>query len=388
MGDTNVGIAKTYSTRNPVFCPRLPRGPGYNTRMNTQRQLRIWVAGFGVLALLSLLMATPGCSRKQPSNRDVWAEVDGHPIYRDEVERIYHGRTAEGTSAGSPEEELSFKLNILNELINNQILVDHASHSRITASEAETDNKIADLQSPYGKEEFQKKLREQGLSSGDLRQQVRQNLLITKLINKDIVSRIVVTDADIAAYYEKNKANFNVPETTYHIAQIQVTPQADSEVRNLKDDDAKTPAAAQRKVQALYARLQGGEDFATLAQGYSEDARTAAGGGDMGFIPLSTLNSSPPLKQVVTSLKVGQISGIITSSSGYHIIKLLGIEEAGQHTLADLQVQNAIRQTLRNEKEQLLKAAYIENLRDRTKVVNYLAEKIVKDAGTMGGGKP
>jgi peptidyl-prolyl cis-trans isomerase SurA len=342
------------------------------------RRCAVAAAGLASLALAALL---PGCARKPTPGREVWAEVDGQPIYRGQVERLYHGRTAQGTEAASPEEAASFKLNILNELINNQILVMHASHSRITASEAEIDTKVADLRSPYSKDEFQKKLQEQGLDSDALRNQVREGIIITKLINKEIVSHISVTDAEIAAYYEKNKANFNVAETTYHIAQIQVTPVPDAEIRNLKNDDAKTPAEAERKIQALYARLLSGDDFATVAQEYSEDPRTAAGGGDMGFIPASALNSSPPLKQMVTSLKVGQISPIIRSSGGFHIIKLLGMEEAGQHTLTDLRVQGAIRQSLRNEKEQLLKAAYIEMLRNRAKVVNHLAEDIVKAGG-------
>jgi peptidyl-prolyl cis-trans isomerase SurA len=339
------------------------------------------IVAAAVLAPLAVLALLPGCARKPTPGHEVWAEVDDQPIYREQVERLYHGRTAQGAEAASPEEAASFKLNILNELINNQILVTHASHSRITASEAEIDTKVAELRSPYSKDEFQKKLQEQGLDSDALRSQVREGIIITKLINKEIVSHISVTDAEIAAYYEKNKANFAVAETTYHIAQIQVTPGADAEVRNLKNDDAKTPAAAERKIQALYARLLSGEDFATVAQEYSEDPRTAAGGGDMGFIPASALNSSPPLKQMVTSLKVGQISSIIRSSGGFHIIKLLGMEEAGQHTLTDLRVQGAIRQTLRNEKEQLLKAGYIEMLRNRAKVVNHLAEDIVKAGG-------
>jgi len=255
----------------------------------------------------------------------------------------------------------------------------HASHSRITVSEAEIDAKVGELKSPYSPEEFQKKLQEQGLDNDALRKQIRESLILTKLINKDIIAHVNVTDADIAAYYEKNKANFNVTETTYHIAQIMVTPRPDAEVRNLKNDDAKTPTAAEHKVQALFEGLAHGEDFATVAQEYSEDPSTAAGGGDMGFIPESGLNAS--LKQVVNSLKVGQVSPIIHSNIGYHIFKLLGVEEAGQHTLTDLRVQSAIRQTLRNEKEQLLKAAYIEMLRNRSKVINHFAEDVVKASG-------
>ena len=336
------------------------------------------------LGTLALVFA---CRRQGADARERWAEVDGQPIYREEVERIFRSRVAAGTEAASPEQALSFKLSILGELISDQILVAHAAHTGVVVSEAEIDTKVAELASPYSKEEFQKKVNEQGLQMDDLRRQVRQTLIITKLINKEISSRIAVGDAEIARYYERNKASFNVPETEYHLAQIQVTPVADAEVRNLKNDDAKTPAAAERKIQALYVRLQAGNDFATVAQEYSEDPRTAAGGGDMGFVPASALDSSPQLKQVVSSLKVGQMSGIFRSSTGFHIVKLLSKEEAGQRLLSDVQVQNAIRQTLRNEKEQLLKAAYIEDLRNRAKVVNYLAAQIVKVGETPAGSK-
>jgi peptidyl-prolyl cis-trans isomerase SurA len=331
-----------------------------------------------VLAQLAGLAALTSCQRKGPSDRQVLAKVDGQPIFLDQVERVYRSRQGAGSDTNSPEEALSFKLNVLNELINNQILIDHASHAGITVSEAEVDNKVAELQTPYSAEEFQKRLHDQGLEMEDLRKELRRNIIITKLINKEIISNIKVTDAEIAAYYERNKANFNVPETEYHLAQIEVTPVADAEVRNLKNDDAKTPVAAEQKIQALYARLRAGEDFATVAQEYSEDPRTASGGGDMGFIPASALNSSPQLKQAVLGLEVNQITGIVRSSAGFHIIKLLGKEPAGMHTLSELRVQNAIRQTLRNEREQLLKAAYIETLRNRAKVVNQLAEQIVK----------
>lgn len=323
------------------------------------------------------LVTTLACGRKTASKREVWAEVDGQPVFRDQVERIYQTRMVASSDAGDSDQALSFKLSILNELINNQVLVAHAARSGISVSEAEVDNKIAQLESPYSKEEFQKKLRDQGLELSDLRQEVRKSLTINKLINKEISSRISVTDAEIASYYQRNKATFNVPETKYHLAQIEVTGVAEAEVRNLKNDDAKNPVAAERKIQALFARLQAGDDFATVAQEYSEDSNTAAGGGDMGFVPASALNATPQLKQVVNSLKVGQISGIFRTPRGYHILKLLGREEAGQYPLTDPRVQSAVRETLTNEKEQLLKAAYIEDLRNRTKVVNYLAHRVV-----------
>jgi peptidyl-prolyl cis-trans isomerase SurA len=331
--------------------------------------------------LLALLGCIVGCSHQAAPGADVWAEVDGKPITRQEVERQYRNRMNAGSDAGNREQELSFKLNILDELISNQILLAHAAHARITASEAEVDDRIAQLHSPYTAEEFQKKLADQGMTLADLRTQVRDSLVISKLTNKEIESRISVSAEEIKAYYEHNKANYSVPETEYHVAQIQVTPERDPEVHNLKNDDATSPVAAERKIQALYARLRAGEDFPTVAQEYSEDPRTAPGGGDMGFIPASSLESNPQLKKAILALQVGGLSGILQTPSGYHIIKLLGIETAGQHDISDPQVESAIRRSLMNEKEQLLKAAYIEDLRNRVNVVNYLAQQIVTAGG-------
>jgi peptidyl-prolyl cis-trans isomerase SurA len=345
------------------------------------------VAWVGILALAAATLALIGCSRQNNSGRVVWAEVDGKPIYREQVERHYRNRTSAASDTDNREQELSFMLNILDELISNQVLLAHAAHARVTVSEAEVDDRIAQLRAPYTEEEFQKRLGDQGMTLQDLREEVRNSLIINKLINKDIQSRINVSDAEIRAYYERNKSNYSVPETEYHLAQIEVTPERDPQVRNLKNDDASSPVAAERKIQALYARLRSGEDFAAVAQNYSEDPRTAPGGGDMGFIPASSLDSSPALKKAVTSLSVGGLSGIIQSSSGFHIVKLLGIEKPGQHDLSDPQVESAIRRNLMNEKEQLLKAAYIEDLRNRAQVVNYLAQQIVSAGGVPKGFK-
>ena len=82
-----------------------------------------------------------------------------------------------------------------------------------------------------------------------------------------------------------------------------------------------------------------------------------------------------------------QMSGILTSGNSFHIIKLLGREEAGQRQLNDPQVQASIRQNLMNEKEQLLKAAYIEVLRNRAKIENFLAARVVEDGGAKAAAR-
>jgi peptidyl-prolyl cis-trans isomerase SurA len=329
--------------------------------------------------------ATLACGRGRDAASEVWAEVDGRPILREQVERHYRGRAREGSEAGSAEQALSFKLSILNELIGNEILLAHASRAGITVSEAEVDKRVAELRSPYAEEEFRRRLDEQGLDDNRFRLEVRQSLVLSKLVNKEITSRLAVTDEEIASYYEQNKAAFHVPERQYHLALIQVTPERQPQVRNLKNDDAQTPAGAERKVKALYARVLAGEDFATVAQEYSEDPRTASGGGDMGFVPESALEGNPPIRQAVRALKPGEVTGILRTENGYHILKLIEIVEPGERLVSDPQVQAAIRRNLLNEKEQLLKTAYLEKLRNKAKVANYLAERIVKSGGGPEG---
>jgi peptidyl-prolyl cis-trans isomerase SurA len=318
----------------------------------------------------------------------VWAEVNGKPILRDEVERLYRSRPNSSPEGGNDVSALSLKLNILNELINNEILLAHASRAGVNVSEAEVEKKLGDLRTPYSEEDFQKRLKERGMTPNDLRQQVHDGLLVEKTINKEIMERVGVSDAEVAGYYARNKASFKVAETQYHLAQILVTPAPNPSLQNLANDDAKTPAAAERKVKALYARLRRGEPFDKLAQAYSEDPNTVSGGGDMGFVPASSLASQRNILMALQSLKVGQVSGIIRDSGGYHIVKILGREDAGQRPLSDPEVEQSIRQTLMNQKEQLLRDAYIEDLRDKARVSNYFVAQIVKGAGNPADLKP
>src|SRR5579863_4443708 len=164
---------------------------------NISHGTKIVLAGL-LLAGIALL---PACNQNTSPKAGVWAEVDGKPITKDQVERQYRGQAAAGSNAASQAQAVTFKLNILNELINNQILVEHASHAGISVAETEVDSKLKELQVAFTADEFQKKLREQGMDLDSLRQEIRENLIINKLINKEITSRIVVTDAEISDFY-------------------------------------------------------------------------------------------------------------------------------------------------------------------------------------------
>jgi peptidyl-prolyl cis-trans isomerase SurA len=331
-----------------------------------------------------------GCNKPTPHAADVWAVVNGTEIKRDEVEKYYRTRVNPEGQEPSQEEALSLKLNVLDELINNEILLERAKKLNLEATDGEVEDKFTELKSPYTEDEFQRQLNERRVSVSDLKRDLRRQLSIQKLLNREVVAKISITDQDVTDFYNANKPQFNVAEPQYRIAQILVTPRKDPGLRNRKNDDALDETQAQRKIKMLIDRLNSGADFAILAMDYSEDVNTAANGGDLGYIPESGLNPpqvDPLLKKTIMGLKPGQVSEPIQvrdrEGISYRILKLITRESPGLRGISDPQVQQTIRDTLRNRKEQLLRAAYLAIARDEVRVNNYLAQQVIEAAGKL-----
>src|ERR1700730_19272428 len=328
--------------------------------------------------------AAAGCNKEARHAPDVRAVVNGKEIKREEVDKYYRTRVNPEGQEPSAEESLSQKLNVLDELINNEILLEKAKKLNLEASDGEVEDKFTELKSPYTEDEFQRQLKTGGVSVDDLKRDLRRQLSITKLMNREVVAKIVITDQDMAEFYNTNKAQFNVAEPQYRIAQIVVTTKKEPQIRNRKNDDATNEAEAQRKVKMLMDRLNSGADFAQLAMDYSEDMNSAATGGDMGYVPESALNQSDPaLKKMVLGLKPGQVGPPIQLKEGYRILKLITRESPGLRGLSEPQVQQTIRDTLRNRKEQLLRAAYLAIARDEAHSTNYLAQQVIETSGKL-----
>lgn len=339
--------------------------------------------GAALLVALAIVLAFVSCGRV--GDKDVWATVNGAPITRAQVEEAYRARQTMLPGPSKPEQALSFYLTILNQLIDRKLLLDRAAELQITVSDQEVHARLAAMRAAYPGDVFKQHVKAEGLTPAGLRKQVRDDLTIRKLAQKAILSQVTVSTDEIARYYEHNKADFDEKQTKYHLADILVTPVPDPEIRNLMHDDARNGPEALRKIKALYAQVLSGKDFAKIAADYSEDPRTAPDGGEMGFIPASSLASRPALIRTLNFLQPGQITGIIHDKTGYHIYKLLGRMNAGQRPLSDPGVEKSIRKTLTDEKQEALKAAYIETLRNHAHIVNYLAQQIIENRGSAAG---
>src|SRR5437764_7519019 len=346
---------------------------------------KTWAALFAA----SLLICFVSCSSKRVGE-DVSATVDGRKIYRTDVEKYYQNQTSRSEQQTVGEQATSLRLSILRELIDNEILMRRAEKLGLLATDEEVEAKLNEIKSPYTKEQFDARLKEKKITVDDFKRDLRRSLTVEKVLNREIASRINVSDQDITNYYNAHKAEYNLIEPQYHLAQIWVTTTPNPQVHNLKNDKAQNEAEARKKIQMIANRLDSGDDFGTLAMSYSEDTETASNGGDLGFTPESSLrNTDPATREIVAKLKPGQYSPIVTVVNpmtkqmvGFRIVKLLAREPAGQRELADPRVQQAIRAQLRDRREQLLKAAYYEVLRDQAKVDNYLAQRVLDSSGT------
>ena len=330
------------------------------------------------LLLLGLSLYT-SCKRAPSGN--IAAEVNNQPITYGELEKQYLMQFPSPTAETSEDQVAIQKLEVLRSMIDGEIMRQRAEKLGLMATDNDVEAKFNEMKAPYTKEEFQKQLDARKITVDELRAQLRRDLSIQKLLNKEITSHISITDKDVSDFYETNKASFNLAEPQVHMAQILVTPTPDPGVRNLKGDKAQNEEQAKAKMQMIEARLKQGEDFAMLAQSYSEDTNSAASGGDVGFIPMSAFEQAhPDLRKLILTLQPGQISPVVRTPEGYRVLKIVSKEPAGQRELNDPRVQQSIRETLLNRKDQLLKAVYYEIARNEAKVVNHFAQRQLEKA--------
>jgi peptidyl-prolyl cis-trans isomerase SurA len=336
------------------------------------------------ILLASSLVLLAGC-HKGPQ-QGVVATVNGHPIFQTDVDKAYTTQLASNPQqASTPDQADSLRLNIIHTLILEAIIDQRAAKQGLTATDAEVEAKLAEMKAPYTEEQFQAKLKAGNYTLDSLKRDIRRTLTQEKLINKEINSRITVTDADVRNYYDANKAAFNLIEPTYRLAEIVVTDQGSSQSGNLQSNKAANDDDARKKIQAIKTRIDSGEDFGQLAANFSEDTRTNQNGGEMGFLPESQLKAIPVVYAAIAKLSAGQTTDIIPQIDpnthkpvAYAIFKLISKDAAGQRQYDDPRVQQSIRQQLHDSRAQLLQAAYREMLSDQAKVENFFAEQVFK----------
>jgi peptidyl-prolyl cis-trans isomerase SurA len=335
----------------------------------------------------ALLLAASACQSKPAApppapvvSPDTWATVDGQAITRDQVEKEFR-RLRQETGVLAEEEALVAKMGVLEDMIVEHILLSRAPKLAVSVPDTDLDNAYNEARKGIPDEAFQQELARRNLTAADMRDGLRREMLGRKMMEHEVTSKISITDQEVMDFFNANRAQFNLPEEAYHLAQIVVTPVRDQQIANRSGEDATTPQAAAAKVQMLMARLKAGGSFGDLARDYSEDPNTAPRGGDLGLVPLSQIRKASPLlreaalKTATGTARVVNENGILT------IVFVVSREPAGQRDLASPGVRERITAGLREARAQALRAAYIAAARSDADVVNYLARKVVDSQG-------
>jgi len=315
------------------------------------------------------------------------ATVNAKEITRTELEKYYKSTVGDAPREPSAEQADIVRLNVLRQLIDDEIIQQRAAKLNLAASDEDVNARLTDMKAPYTQEEWDKQLKQRNLTIDDLKRDIRRSLTKTKLLNREIESKINITDAEITSYYNSNKSEFNLIEPRYHLAQIVVSCSPPQQGGNLPTHRPPNEAEALKEIQTIHNRLESGEDFGALATQFSENPNSNQNGGDMGFWTETQLHADPDIYNAVTRLKPGQITDSVPiydspgpghKIMGFAIYRLISREAAGQRELNDPRVQQSIRQDLRERKAQLLQTAYLDMLHNQATVRNYLADQILK----------
>jgi len=257
----------------------------------------------------------------------------------------------------TPEKLKRFQREILNGLIDEELLSQEGRKLKINNLEQRINDKYRDIKARFSSEkEFEEVLRQRNISEDELRKDIEDSIRIEELIETKVKKGLrEISLEDMKEFYQNNRERFRKRESfrVRHIL-IKVGP---------KDSEAKRKAAL-KKIKAIRQKALAGEDFAKLAREYSEDA-SAANGGDLGYFTRGTM--VPEFEEAVLKLKKGQISDIVKTPFGYHLIKCLdkipetiipfeqAKEDIKRH-LENLSLQKGLREYLKG----LRKAANIE----------------------------
>ncbi len=237
------------------------------------------------------------------------------------------------------ERETLFKLrtDLLNQLIERKLSDQVAKKNNIEVSEQEIDSALERIKDARAltDDDLRAGLAQQGLTLEEYRKNLKQQLLRNKLVNREVKSKIVITEDDINVYYDVHREKF-AGELKYHIWNIFI--------RIPEFADESTRRLALEKMEAVITQLTQGRSFESLAVD-DPDSPMAPKGADLGLFKLDEL--SPELQEAVRGMKTGDFSPILKTDMGYQIIFVQKIVETESKSLAT--VKSEIHEILYNE---------------------------------------
>jgi peptidyl-prolyl cis-trans isomerase C len=286
---------------------------------------------------------------------DVVARVNGEDVKKAELERAIKSMEGRAGQPVPPERRDEIYRGALDQLVVLTLLKQESKSKGVKVDDAEIDQQVQQLKGQFPTPAaFETALKERGMTLEGLKSEARSEIGVNKLMETAVANVPGPTDAEAKDFYEKNPDKFKQDEQirASHIL-VRVAPNA----------DAKTKAHAKAEIDDVLKQLKAGGDFAKLAQQHSQDG-SAAQGGDLGFFPKGQM--VPEFEKVAFSLPVGQLSGVVTTQFGYHILKVT--EKKPPRTVPFEEAAAQIKQFLEQDKKQKAADAFIETLKKKARI--------------------
>ncbi len=313
---------------------------------------------FFCVLILPLLFSLTNCSPggdKGGAEGDAAAVVNGVPIPMEELDQAVERVTNQYKQFGMPFDSTkvdSLKEQLLDTMVKTELLYQESKEAGFVLTEEELEDEIQTIKDQYPDEEtFQKILEGQGLTNETFIDQMARNLTIRDYIEDRAAKREGPTEEEKEQYYEEHKEEYKHAE---EVAARHILLQTDKEAPPDSLEKKK------EKMESLLQRVKEGEDFAELAKEHS-DCPSAPKGGDLGFFSRGMMVK--PFEEAAFSLEVGEVSDVVKTSYGYHIIKIYDKREAGYSTyeeVADDIAETINRSRTNEEVEALLDELYQE----------------------------
>ena len=286
---------------------------------------------------------------------DYVAKVNGEKISQQDMDRKFNLIRQRYASMGVPLDESKideFKENILNSLIDQEVLLQEAISQGIKLDPETVKEELADFKNQFETEAaFQEQIEKMSYSEEMILSQIEESKIIQKFIEEKIMPTIVVTEEDVKSYYDNNPEEFEMPERVHasHIL-LKLEPNA---------SDA-SKAETRQEMEKIKARLESGEDFAELAKANS-DCPSKEKGGDLGFFNRGQMVK--PFEDAAFALAPGEISDIVETRFGFHVIKSHEKEAAAKLAYED--ISERLAEKLKEDKFKEMFPAYIESIKEK-----------------------
>lgn len=322
------------------------------------KKLNLWIAlGLSGLVLVSFA----SLAGSEDLSADKIASVNGVEITKKEFEFELNQfkKRLIAQNRVVPDSQMAFVKNgLIEDLINKELLYQASKKEGIQVEASIVDNHISSLKSKFqSQEEFEKALKKINLAISDLKVKIEKGYAIQQLLDKQILSTLEVSEKETKDYYNDHPNIFKQPEKVKasHIL-IKVDESADE----------KTKSTAHNKIEDIQKKVKQGEDFAALAEKHSEGPSNVKGG-DLGYFTRGQMVK--PFEDAAFALKSGQVSGIVETQFGYHLIKVL--DKTPEKQVPYQEAKNSILRILKQKKMEKALKAYIEGLKGSAKIERF-----------------